>query len=240
TAPVLRSGYLTIVQRTLNGMPSLNDQSRRCAFGGQALQRDRELCRRRRLIYDLIPTSAGLIAYDPYSSGLGPGGRFLPIMCSEIRFRLIMLSLLQKMGKKSAANKDKAVAELAKKKGSRKNQGHEFRCLPKIVAQMFIYLKEHPDKRALVDEMGFGALSYLPNEYLNQRLLKQIYYHYDIYDNTIYSDASAVNITTEKIGHALGLSSRGISESVSLSCVISVSVFPLKLISLTNVVFSFV
>ncbi|MED6114694.1 hypothetical protein PIB30_082883, partial [Stylosanthes scabra] len=112
------------------------------------------------------------------------------------------------MGKKSAANKHKAVAEPAKKKSSEKNQGHEFRCLPKTVAQMFIYLDDHPDKRALVDEMGFGALSYLPNEYLNQMLLKQIYDRYDIYDNTIYSDAAAVNITTEKIGHALGLSSR--------------------------------
>ncbi|MED6211203.1 hypothetical protein PIB30_071455 [Stylosanthes scabra] len=57
--------------------------------------------------------------------------------------------------------------------------------------------------------MGFGALSYLPNEYVNQRLLIQIYDCYNIYDNTIYSDAAAVNITTEKIGHALGLSSRG-------------------------------
>ncbi|MED6151635.1 hypothetical protein PIB30_084369 [Stylosanthes scabra] len=124
------------------------------------------------------------------------------------------------MGKKSAANKGKVVAEPAKK-----NQGYEFRCLPKTVAQMFIYLKEHPEKRALVDEMGFGALSYLPNEYLNQRLLRQIYDRYDIYDNTIYTDAVAVSITTEKIGHALELSSRGISESVSLSCIISVSIF---------------
>ncbi|MED6142261.1 hypothetical protein PIB30_111954, partial [Stylosanthes scabra] len=56
---------------------------------------------------------------------------------------------------------------------------------------MFIYLKEHQKKRSLVDEMGFGALSYLPNEYLNQRLLRQIYDRYDIYDNTIYSDAAA-------------------------------------------------
>ncbi|MED6177368.1 hypothetical protein PIB30_097489 [Stylosanthes scabra] len=113
------------------------------------------------------------------------------------------------MGKKSAAKKDKAVAKPAKKKSSGKNQGHEFRCLPKTVAQIFIYLKDHPDKRALVDEMGFSAISYLSNEYLNQRLLKQIYDRYDIYDNTIYSDAAAVNITTEKIGHALGLSSKG-------------------------------
>ncbi|MED6220931.1 hypothetical protein PIB30_049549 [Stylosanthes scabra] len=57
--------------------------------------------------------------------------------------------------------------------------------------------------------MGFGGLSYLPNEYLNQRLVKQIYDRYDVHDNTIYSDAAAVKITTDKIGHALGLSSRG-------------------------------
>ncbi|MED6151210.1 hypothetical protein PIB30_080294 [Stylosanthes scabra] len=58
--------------------------------------------------------------------------------------------------------------------------------------------------------MGFGALSHLPDKYLNQKLLKQIFDRYDIYDNTIYSDAAAVNITTDKIGHALGLSSRGL------------------------------
>ncbi|MED6227322.1 hypothetical protein PIB30_112440, partial [Stylosanthes scabra] len=109
------------------------------------------------------------------------------------------------MGKKSAVNKGKAVAEPAKRSV---RISIAYLCLPKTVAQMFIYLKEHPEKRSLVDEMGFGALSYLPNEYLNQRLLRQIYDRYDIYDNTIYSDAAAVSITTEKIGHALGLSSR--------------------------------
>ncbi|MED6165203.1 hypothetical protein PIB30_097340 [Stylosanthes scabra] len=40
-------------------------------------------------------------------------------------------------------------------------------------------------------------------------LLKQLFDRYDIYDNTIYSDAAAVKITTRKIGDALGLSSNG-------------------------------
>ncbi|MED6201596.1 hypothetical protein PIB30_096609, partial [Stylosanthes scabra] len=44
---------------------------------------------------------------------------------------------------------------------------------------------------------------------LKNRLLKQIYDRYDVHDNTIYSDAAVVKITTDKIGHALGLSSRG-------------------------------
>ncbi|MED6196344.1 hypothetical protein PIB30_046641 [Stylosanthes scabra] len=55
--------------------------------------------------------------------------------------------------------------------------------------------------------MTFGALSYLPDYYLKQRMLKEIYNHYDIYENTIYLVAGAVNITMEKIGNALGLSS---------------------------------
>ncbi|MED6114272.1 hypothetical protein PIB30_078736 [Stylosanthes scabra] len=46
-------------------------------------------------------------------------------------------------------------------------------------------------------------------EPLLRTLLKQIYDRYDVHDNTIYSDAAAVKITTYKIGHALGLSSRG-------------------------------
>ncbi|MED6210454.1 hypothetical protein PIB30_064262 [Stylosanthes scabra] len=121
----------------------------------------------------------------------------------------------KQMAKKNAATERKAAAKSMEKqikapaKTALKNQGHEFRCLPKTVAQMFIYINGEPEKRALVDDMGFGGLSYLPNEYLNQRLLKQIYDHYDLHDNTIYSDAAAVEITTNKIGHALGLSSRG-------------------------------
>ncbi|MED6126128.1 hypothetical protein PIB30_075332 [Stylosanthes scabra] len=58
--------------------------------------------------------------------------------------------------------------------------------------------------------MGFGALSHLPNKNLNQQLLKQIYDRYDIHDNTIYSDAESVKLTTKKIGHALGLCFNGV------------------------------
>ncbi|MED6164165.1 hypothetical protein PIB30_087042, partial [Stylosanthes scabra] len=88
------------------------------------------------------------------------------------------------MAKKNAATESKAAAKSTKKqikapaKSALKNQGHEFRCLPKTVAQMFIYING-------------------------------IYDCYDVHDNTIYSDAAAVKITTDKIGHALGLSSRG-------------------------------
>ncbi|MED6211613.1 hypothetical protein PIB30_075423 [Stylosanthes scabra] len=63
--------------------------------------------------------------------------------------------------------------------------------------------------------MGFDALSHLPNKNLNQRLLKHLFDRYDIYDNTIYSDAAAVKITTKKIGDALGLSSNVVRKKLN-------------------------
>ncbi|MED6145932.1 hypothetical protein PIB30_029667 [Stylosanthes scabra] len=57
--------------------------------------------------------------------------------------------------------------------------------------------------------MCFGALSHLQNNNLDQQMLKQIYDRFDVHDNTIYSDATTVKITTRKIGDALGLCSKG-------------------------------
>ncbi|MED6191454.1 hypothetical protein PIB30_000554 [Stylosanthes scabra] len=90
-----------------------------------------------------------------------------------------------------------------------KNQGHLFRSLTTTVTTMFEYLNKNPDKLRLVNEMGFGAFSHLPANNLDQQLLKEIYDRYDVRDNTIYSDAAAVKITTRKIGDALGLCSKG-------------------------------
>ncbi|MED6175094.1 hypothetical protein PIB30_075190 [Stylosanthes scabra] len=112
------------------------------------------------------------------------------------------------MPKKSDA-KHASKATNDDKAGSSKNQGHFFRSLTTTVASMFHYLKDYPDKLRLVNEMGFGALSHLPANNLDQQLLKQIYDRFDIHDNTIYSDAEAVKLTTRKIGDALGLCSIG-------------------------------
>ncbi|MED6222514.1 hypothetical protein PIB30_065154 [Stylosanthes scabra] len=70
-------------------------------------------------------------------------------------------------------------------------------------------LDNNPEKKALVEEMGFGVLSNLPNYYLKQKVLKELFNCFDIYDNTIHAVAGEVEITTKKIGDALGLSSTG-------------------------------
>ncbi|MED6208810.1 hypothetical protein PIB30_048665 [Stylosanthes scabra] len=111
--------------------------------------------------------------------------------------------------KRKAPKHDKTHTKKMSKQ--KKDEGHEFRCAPKLVAVIFEYLnrKENRDKRALVEEMGFGALSNLPNYYLKHKVLKELIKRYDIYDNTIHAIAGEVEITTHKIGNALGLSSTG-------------------------------
>ncbi|MED6214434.1 hypothetical protein PIB30_103079 [Stylosanthes scabra] len=102
----------------------------------------------------------------------------------------------------------------AKHTQPKKDQGHDFRCVPKSVAVIFQYcLNNDPQKRVLVDELGFGVFSNLPNYYLKQKVLKQIYNRFDTYDNTIHVVAGEVEITTEKIGKALGLNPTGIASS---------------------------
>ncbi|MED6176696.1 hypothetical protein PIB30_090696 [Stylosanthes scabra] len=104
-----------------------------------------------------------------------------------------------------------AKTQTKKTSQKKKDEGHEFRYVPKTVAVMFKYLnkKENRDKRALVDEMGFGAMSNLPNYYLKHKVMKELIKRYDIYDNTIHAIAGEVQITTHKIGNTLGLSSKG-------------------------------
>ncbi|MED6196493.1 hypothetical protein PIB30_048096 [Stylosanthes scabra] len=93
----------------------------------------------------------------------------------------------------------------------KKDQGHEFRCIPKTVVGIFCgCLDNNPEKRALVEEMGFGVLSNLPNYYLKQKVLKELFNRFGIYDNTIHAVAGEMEITTKKIGDALGLSSTGL------------------------------
>ncbi|MED6188404.1 hypothetical protein PIB30_085627 [Stylosanthes scabra] len=82
--------------------------------------------------------------------------------------------------------------------------------VPKSVAVIFDNcLNKDPQKRALVDELGFGVFSNLPNCYLKQKVLKQIYNRFDTYDNTIHAVAGEVEITTETIGKVLGLNHTG-------------------------------
>ncbi|MED6162701.1 hypothetical protein PIB30_073077 [Stylosanthes scabra] len=110
----------------------------------------------------------------------------------------------------------------------KKDQGHEFRCIPKTVAGIFRgCLDKNPEKRALVEEIGFGVLSNLPNYYLKQKVLKELFNHFDIYDNTIHAVVGEVEITTKKIGDALGKSGSLFLQFPLLHCNKSGSIHPI-------------
>ncbi|MED6147740.1 hypothetical protein PIB30_046609 [Stylosanthes scabra] len=119
------------------------------------------------------------------------------------------------MVKENLSKKGKALKKSRKpRKDSKpkKDQGHEFRCVPKSVAVIFKEcLNKNPEKKALVEEMGFGVLSNIPNYYLKQKVLKEVFNHFDMYDNTIHAVTGEVEITTKKIGDALSLFSIGTS-----------------------------
>ncbi|MED6131655.1 hypothetical protein PIB30_011506 [Stylosanthes scabra] len=57
--------------------------------------------------------------------------------------------------------------------------------------------------------MGFGAFESLPDYNLKQHMLKELVNIFDIRDNIIHSVHGEVEITTQKIGKALGLSWNG-------------------------------
>ncbi|MED6147099.1 hypothetical protein PIB30_040809 [Stylosanthes scabra] len=117
-----------------------------------------------------------------------------------------------KPSKKGKAVKHSPAKESNPKKDVRIStlQGHAFRCVPLSVNVIFEKcLKKDPQKHAIVDELGFGSLSYLPNYYLKQKVLMQIFKRFDLYDITIHAVAGEVEITTEKIGKAFGLKYTG-------------------------------
>ncbi|MED6157912.1 hypothetical protein PIB30_027841 [Stylosanthes scabra] len=70
-------------------------------------------------------------------------------------------------------------------------------------------LRKGAEKMALIEELGFGAFSHLPCYNLKQHMLKEVVNIYDIHNNTIHSVRGDVEITTDKIGKALGLSWNG-------------------------------
>ncbi|MED6155687.1 hypothetical protein PIB30_007196 [Stylosanthes scabra] len=93
---------------------------------------------------------------------------------------------------------------------SRKNIQSNSRCIPLSINVIFEKcLKKDPQKKAIVDELGFGALSYLPNYYLKQKVLMQIFKRSEMIDNTIHVVVGEVEITTEKIGKAFGFKYTG-------------------------------
>ncbi|MED6194318.1 hypothetical protein PIB30_027441 [Stylosanthes scabra] len=114
----------------------------------------------------------------------------------------------QKSGKEGKGKND--IKSKKQESPKKKDRGHHFRCLPKTVVTVFNECnKKDETKMALVQEMGFGAFESLPDYNLKQHMLKELVNIFDIRNNIIQSVHGEVEITTQKIGKALGLSWNG-------------------------------
>ncbi|MED6119494.1 hypothetical protein PIB30_012401 [Stylosanthes scabra] len=116
--------------------------------------------------------------------------------------------------KETVSRKGKAVkSKNAAPKGKnpeKKDQGHDFTCVPLSVSTIFHKcLNADEEKMKIVEELGYRAFKHLPLYYLKHQVLKQIFLRFEPYDHTIHAIAGDVEITTEKIGKALGLKYTG-------------------------------
>ncbi|KAL4344021.1 hypothetical protein AHAS_Ahas11G0136700 [Arachis hypogaea] len=61
------------------------------------------------------------------------------------------------------------------------------------------------EKKVIVDEMGFGALSHIPSLNVTHKLLKELPNSFNLYENTLITRYGKITITLVKIRDALSL-----------------------------------
>ncbi|MED6143916.1 hypothetical protein PIB30_010273 [Stylosanthes scabra] len=87
---------------------------------------------------------------------------------------------------------------------------HRTRCSPSDIAKTHAIISKDKQKRALIHEMGFGAIvENVPNFNISNIVMMELVNSFDTRDNTIKTYQGAYKVDVTKIGHALGLKSRG-------------------------------
>ncbi|KAL4373001.1 hypothetical protein AHAS_Ahas05G0038100 [Arachis hypogaea] len=100
----------------------------------------------------------------------------------------------------------------SKKKVAEKNiiaekKTHDLQCFTKTIADVF--RKMSKEKNVIVDEMRFGALSYIPSLNVTHTLLNELANSFDLYENTLITWYGKITITPVKIKDALDLNAIG-------------------------------
>ncbi|MED6223913.1 hypothetical protein PIB30_078734, partial [Stylosanthes scabra] len=112
-------------------------------------------------------------------------------------------SLLRKMPRKSKK-------ETGGEEGSSNFEHHRTRCSPSEVAKTYEIISKDRQKRALIHEMGFGAIvENVSNFNISNIVMMELVDSFDTRDNIIKTYQGAYKVDVTKIGDALGLKSRG-------------------------------
>ncbi|MED6142014.1 hypothetical protein PIB30_109260, partial [Stylosanthes scabra] len=81
---------------------------------------------------------------------------------------------------------------------------HRTRCSPSELAKTYAVLSN--EKKALVHEMGFGALAENVSNYnFSNLIMMELVDSFHIPDNTIRTNIGRFKVDASKVGHALGL-----------------------------------
>ncbi|KAL4365289.1 hypothetical protein AHAS_Ahas07G0091200 [Arachis hypogaea] len=81
---------------------------------------------------------------------------------------------------------------------------HDLRCSTRNIHDKFHNMSD--EKKVIVQELRFGSLMHIPAMNGPHKLLKELAYLFDLYNNTLYTWYGEIHITHENIGAALGLS----------------------------------
>ncbi|QHN81910.1 uncharacterized protein DS421_20g691060 [Arachis hypogaea] len=96
---------------------------------------------------------------------------------------------------------------IAKKEKPHYNKTHDLSYSTRSIARVFTELGER--KKAIVEEMEFGALRHIPELNISHKLLRELILSFDLYHEFLDTCYAKVYITSAKIGDALGLNSGG-------------------------------
>ncbi|MED6127599.1 hypothetical protein PIB30_089597, partial [Stylosanthes scabra] len=87
-------------------------------------------------------------------------------------------------------------------------KGHRTKCSPSELSKTYIGFSYQ--KKALVHEMGFGALAENMSNYIFSNLIMmELVDSFHIPDNTIKTSIGRFKVDATKVGHALGLNATG-------------------------------
>ncbi|MED6179604.1 hypothetical protein PIB30_002428 [Stylosanthes scabra] len=106
----------------------------------------------------------------------------------------------------------KSKKEIGGEEDSSNFEHYRTRYSPLEIAKTYAIISKDKQKRALIHEMGFGAIvENVPNFNISNIVMMELVDSFDTRDNTIRTYQGSYKVDVTKIGHALGLKSRGLT-----------------------------
>ncbi|RYR56458.1 hypothetical protein Ahy_A05g022164 isoform A [Arachis hypogaea] len=84
---------------------------------------------------------------------------------------------------------------IAEKEGPKYYKTHDLRCFTKSIHDIFYNMSN--EKKAIIKELGFGAMTHIPTLNVPHKLLKELAYSFNLFNNTLHTRYRVIDITQE-------------------------------------------